>query len=266
VLEGWLRPADPAPSVDAETLPLEVRDHLFQLENELRRAQDDLAALAAAPLPSRYRISLADVIPVSDPSSTRSAVWVLLRDPAAVSVDCAVLWRNRLLGRVVGVFPAPPVAKIQLLSDAGFRVRFEYVTETAGSDVEAAPAGILRGTGVLRGTGRRDADGWPLLSIHHVAEPGDLIPGGAVFTAGEDGIYPPGLLIGTLARAETADRQALAGLLVRADGFPGRFGTVELAVDTISKSLAGYLRPLRDGASGLTPRANGQSGRGGRRE
>jgi hypothetical protein len=193
------------------------------LEEQLRRAHEDLARLGGAPSSERYRVSLGDVIPVSDPSPRRGALWASLRDPERVARDSAVLWESRLVGRVREVYRAPGLARVATLLDADFRVRFRC------GDV----------SGMLHSTGRSDPrDDHPLLEIRHLSRPGELPEGEPVFTAGDDGIYPPGLRIGVLRRDPTAGTQS-GNQLVSADLSGAELTQVQVATDVAAQSLHG---------------------------
>jgi hypothetical protein len=77
-----------------------------------------------------------------------------------------------------------PIVRLQTLLDPDFRVRFW--TEGA--------------TGMLQGTGRQ-RDGHPVLEILYLSESAVLRPGAPVVTEGNDGVYPPGVVIGCIASA-----------------------------------------------------------------
>jgi rod shape-determining protein MreC len=81
-----------------------------------------------------------------------------------------------LVGRIVTL--APRAAKIQLLVDRNFG---------AGALVERS-----RAQGVVLGTGE------DLLKMEYVSDVADVKPGDTIVTAGVDGIYPKGFVIGTV--------------------------------------------------------------------
>jgi cell shape-determining protein MreC len=58
---------------------------------------------------------------------------------------------------------------------------------------------------MLWGTGRREREGsfLPFLEVRHLSPLGQLEPETAVFTAGGDGVYPPGFLIGHVLAEES---------------------------------------------------------------
>jgi len=49
---------------------------------------------------------------------------------------------------------------------------------------------------MLWGTGRTDADGFPLLEVHHLEKPPSFSVGQAVLTEGGDGVFPRGCMAG----------------------------------------------------------------------
>ncbi|HEX7152743.1 MAG TPA: rod shape-determining protein MreC [Thermoanaerobaculia bacterium] len=97
-----------------------------------------------------------------------------------VEINDAVVNANGLLGRVV--LTTNDMAKVQLLTDANSAI---------GSLVERT-----RRQGVVRGTGTQALE---LLDIPSLA---DVAVGDQVLTAGIDGIYPKGIPLGTVVRAE----------------------------------------------------------------
>lgn len=227
------------------------------LFESLRSASSALVESVSEPgshYAGRFRLFNADVVSFSDPSPERHVLWVSmpgfeaglrdleeesrglsagLRRPGAAedrraveppdrySPDshAGVVSGKRLVGRLV---PSPfgfSIARVQLLLDPLFRVRFR-----AGNS-----------TGMLWGTGLRDEDGQALLEVHHVihtreiprpqgdagpseegdagpSEEGDAGPelalaaGVEVVTAGNDGVFPPGILIGAMVGGEDAAR------------------------------------------------------------
>jgi hypothetical protein len=200
--------------------------HVAVLTEKLERAHQELEALGAATLPGRYRTSLADVIPVTDPSSRRALLWAALRDPAAVTNDGAAFWDHRLVGRVIERYERPPVAKIQLLNDPAFRVRFR------SGDV----------TGVLQGQALLSDAGDPLLKVRFVSTEDSLVAGADVFTAGDDGVYPPGLWIGVVCGTSLAASESAAVLSVCAVGFQRVWSKVRIAVDATTRSVSALIQ------------------------
>jgi rod shape-determining protein MreC len=99
---------------------------------------------------------------------------------AGIDVDDTVVNANGLIGRVV--LTTKDMAKVQLVTDNN------------------ASVGVLiertRRQGVLRGDG---AGGAQLYDIPSLA---DVRPGDTVLTAGIDGIYPKGIPVGVIVRAE----------------------------------------------------------------
>ena len=94
--------------------------------------------------------------------------------------------------------PAPlKLARVQTLLDPFFRVRFRSA----------------EGEGILWGTERTDAEGRPLLEVHHLTPAGTLPGGARVHTSGEDGIYPPGVLIGEVIGEVVGDSSRSSNLV-----------------------------------------------------
>ena len=195
------------------------------LTEKLTRAHQELEALGAATLPGRYRTSLADAIPVSDPASGRALLWAALRDPAAVTNDGAAFWDHRLVGRVVERYEHLPVVKIQLLNDPNFRVRFR----------SGGVSGILQGQALLSDTGA------PLLKVSFSSMEEGLVVGADVFTAGDDGVYPPGLWIGVVCGTTVPANGRPTALSVCAVGFQSVWSKVRIAVDVTTRSVSALI-------------------------
>ena len=99
-----------------------------------------------------------------------------------VQFDHAVLAPSGVVGRIVG--PASRSAsKVQLLND-----------RNAGAGAYIERTGT---TGIVAGTDDASA-----LQMRYVSTASPVVVGDAVLTTGDDGIYPPGLLIGTVAAVE----------------------------------------------------------------
>src|SRR5437879_2453710 len=102
------------------------------------------------------------------------------RPSTGIQINAAVANANGLIGRVI--LTTKDMAKVQLVTDNN------------------ASVGVLiertRRQGVLRGDG---ASGAQLYDIPSLA---DVRPGDAVLTAGIDGIYPKGIPVGVVTKAE----------------------------------------------------------------
>jgi cell shape-determining protein MreC len=165
--------------------PSELKKLQIELEaarDELRREKTAREMSGLDRLDGQYRLVAGKVLPVSDPSPERSILWVHVGEGLPAPEDTAAVWGKALVGRVYRAYGRLPLLRVQTLLDPGFRVRFRHQ--------EAA--------GMLWGTGRK-WKGHPVLEIRHLAESAELKPGEPVFTDGNDGIYPEGILIGHLA-------------------------------------------------------------------
>lgn len=96
-----------------------------------------------------------------------------------VEADMAVIAADGVVGRVLGE-PTARTARVELL---------------VGRNAGAAATLERSGAGGLIGGGAAMA-GAPGLRLDYVPNPVDVQPGERVFTSGQDGIYPPGFLIG----------------------------------------------------------------------
>ncbi len=152
----------------------DLRLRLLQLsdvENEALR----LGTAVRHATPPIGRIRAADVVYADHASWLRTLV--IYAGDVPVRRNQPVLSAEGLVGRVVTV--AGPYAKVQLVTD------------------RAASVGAMilrtRRQGVVRGSGRSGG-----LELDFVPLQTDVRPGDRVLTAGIDGVYPRGILIGTV--------------------------------------------------------------------
>ena len=148
---------------------------LRQGEGDLRRLRTLLGYSEQFTLDT----SLAQVLMLD--TSTRFKSLIIDRGSKGnVEVNDVIVNANGLIGRVVLV--TNDMAKVQMLTDSNSAV---------GALIERT-----RRQGVLRGDGNNAAQ---LFDVPSLA---DVQPGDTVMTAGIDGIYPKGIPIGTIVRAE----------------------------------------------------------------
>ena len=267
-LRDWLGAASRrTPVRDAEVLRAELaatRDELREAHARLESLRDVVGAVVEADgapsddFAARFRAVGADIVGFSDPSPRRHALWLSFqprREPLREveegrnvqplapltglrghgseipRVSCAVVSGKRLVGRLV---PSPAgfsIARVQSLRDPLFRVRFRV------GDV----------TGMLWGTGLADGEGHALLEVHHRTRDSEsdtravetagaglgasaLSTGVEVVTAGNDGVFPPGILIGETVPGADASRVG-GKSLVRAALDPAFLERVVVVVD-----------------------------------
>jgi rod shape-determining protein MreC len=160
-----------------ETLRRELARAEIQLQEQ--RARADRSRGLERLLDLRERVNLettaAEVIAAGATPDFRT----LTIDKGAgdgVRTDMAVIAPAGVVGRIV--VPSRRAAKVQLLIDRN---------AAAGALIERS-----RAQGVAVGAG----DGW--LRIAYVTEIDDVVVGDTVVTSGIDGIYPKGLIIGTV--------------------------------------------------------------------
>lgn len=198
-------------------LPLEAPDdgtlalaESVRLREELRRARatvDSLTETAAvvdlagagariAGARARFRQLAADVMRFEEPSPDRDALWIVFAAQEAPAEPAAVVSGDRLVGRLVPSPLGQRVARVQTLRDPLVRVRFR--SQSAIDDPSAGGGGTDEALGILWGTGQVDGDGRALLEVHHPTATAALVAGARIVTAGDDGVYPPGLLIGEI--------------------------------------------------------------------
>ncbi|HEY6138984.1 MAG TPA: rod shape-determining protein MreC [Thermoanaerobaculia bacterium] len=148
---------------------------LRQSEGDLKRLRSLLgyAEQLSTPTTMAYALML-------DTSGRFKSMILDRGSSAGIDVNDAVVNANGLIGRVV--MTTKDMAKVQLLTDNN------------------AAAGVLlertRRQGILRGDG---AGGSQLYDVPSLA---DVAPGDVVLTAGIDGIYPKGIPVGTVVKAD----------------------------------------------------------------
>lgn len=110
-----------------------------------------------------------------NPDQSRDAVRIHAGSDHGIEPDMPVVAQSALVGRVRHV--SAKTAEVVLVTDTTFRVL---------SRVESGPEGVLRGQ---IGGG---------LTLYQLPRDPDIDTGDVVSTSGLDGVYPPGILIGTV--------------------------------------------------------------------
>ena len=164
---------------------LELRRKVASLTTEnikLRQTESDLRRLRNLLRYSEQfnmETSLAQTIMI-DTSGRFKAIIIDRGSADGVQVNDAIVNANGLIGRVV--LTTQDMAKIQLITDNNSAV---------GALLERT-----RRQGVLRG------DGSSVIDLHDIPALADVRQGDRVLSAGIDGIYPKGIPIGVVTRAE----------------------------------------------------------------
>ena len=148
---------------------------LHQSEGDLKRLRSLLGYAEEFTMPT----TMAQAI-MLDTSGRFKAIIIDRGSTAGIQVNDAVVNASGLIGRVV--LTTKDMAKIQLITDANSSV---------GVLVERT-----RRQGVLRGDGAGGA------ALYDIASLADVQPGDKVLTAGIDGIYPKGIPVGVVIKAE----------------------------------------------------------------
>ena len=189
---GWLgdKPGaagqePPADTAQADLVAL-LNEQLRQSRKELQLVTSAAGILydpAGGPgdrAAARYRVAIGDVLPFSSSSTADRTFCVSFYGLPLMRKDTTALSGDLLVGRLVSLAPGTRIGRIQGVLDPLFRSRFR-----CGKD-----------SGMLWGTGRTDADGFPLLEVHHLEKPPSFTAGQAVLTEGGDGVYPPRCMVG----------------------------------------------------------------------
>ena len=148
------------------------------LANQTRALEDVLGLQRSVDKPT-----LAARVIAGDPTPGAQATVTIDRGSAdGVTKDLAVIGRNGIVGRVLNQ-PLPHVAQVQLLVGRN---------AAAGAMFERTGAG-----GIAVG-----GSGDPPIRMTWVPDAADVKAGDRVLTSGQDGLYPRGFVIGTVAQAE----------------------------------------------------------------
>ncbi len=164
---------------------LELHRKVIQLTSEnlkLRQSEGDLKRLRSL-LGYSEQFSMPTTMAQAimlDTSGRFKSIVIDRGSTAGIQVNDAVVDASGLIGRVV--LTSKDMAKVQLVTDSNSSV---------GVLIERT-----RRQGILRGDG---ASGAQLYDVPSLA---DVQPGDSVLTAGIDGIYPKGIPVGVITRAE----------------------------------------------------------------
>jgi rod shape-determining protein MreC len=170
--------------VEAEQLRAEKADlqsRLIAAQEELRLA-DQLRGFSEWQTTQSYPVTIARVI-ARDPDRLFGTVVIDRGTTAGVTKDQPVVTPDGLVGRVVDVGPIS--ARVLLLTD-----------ERHGAGAIVGQLAESRMLGVIKGKNDERCE------MKFVAAPEKLQPDEMVLTSGQDGIYPRGLVIGRIRRAE----------------------------------------------------------------
>jgi rod shape-determining protein MreC len=176
-----------------ERLGLALRETTLRLTRlrEVDRENERLRALLDFEPPPDYRLIQARVISVAGETGPVSAVinrgW---RD--SVTAGMPVINQQGLIGRVVSVFEG--VATVQLLTDPTHRV--------------AARVAETREMGIVK---YRNKEG---MLLDNLPIQGKVEVGHQVFSSGLGGIYPAGLVIGTVLSVERPEEAPFCGVRI----------------------------------------------------
>lgn len=148
---------------------------LSQSESDVRRLRTLLGYTEQIDMPT----TLATAI-MLDTSGRFKSIVIDRGSDTGIEVNDAVVNANGLIGRVV--LTTKDMAKVQLVTDGNCSV---------GALIDRT-----RRQGVVRGDSGRGAQMYDIPSL------ADVVPGDTVLTAGIDGIYPKGIPVGTVVKAE----------------------------------------------------------------
>jgi len=182
VLDGWHTYVDlRRVREENEILREAVGELQFRLNElvEAERENERLRALVEFSAAERGRIVAAEVVGVS-PSHRRS-ILVAKGERDGVEKGMPVFTAQGVVGKVIATYGGS--AEVQLLVDA--------------SSAIAARVQRSRARLTVRGTGEDGA-----LRLAHAHRTDDVLEGDVIVTAGTDGVFPKGLVIGRVGRIE----------------------------------------------------------------
>ena len=180
----------------------QLRQRVQELEVELK-AKEDLAAenqrlgrLLDLKEKSQYKVLTARIIG-RDPSIWFDSSIVNRGSLDGVKLNMPVVTNGGLLGRVTAVGPLTSQVDLITRDKSGVGA---VVGEIAGSSA----------LGVVVGTSKRG-----LVEMRYVPGSVEVQPGQAVYTTGQDGIYPAGLKVGEIVEAESGSATTPHKILIR---------------------------------------------------
>lgn len=169
----------------ASTENVNLKQRIEQMESELgqtRHAVDEnerLKALLDLKEKSTYNTVIAKVI-ARDPSLWFDTVTINRGRMSGIELNMPVVTPGGIVGRVVAT--GPWVAQVMLITD-----------ERAAAGAVVGEIDNSNALGSVRGLGEKG-----LLEMHYVSGLEKVEVGNNVLTTGQDGIYPPGLIVGQI--------------------------------------------------------------------
>jgi rod shape-determining protein MreC len=162
-------------------LKQQVEELKLQLASQegLTSENERLKALLDLKEQSKYKVLTARIIG-RDPSIWFDASIINRGSLDGVKLNMPVVANGGLVGRVTAV--SPLTAQVDLIT-----------RDKSGLGAVIGEIGSSTALGVVTGTSKRD-----LLEMKYVAGTTDVQVGQAVFTTGQDGIYPPGIKVGEI--------------------------------------------------------------------
>ena len=162
-------------------LKQQVEELKLQLASQegLTSENERLKSLLDLKEQSKYKVLTARIIG-RDPSVWFDASIINRGSLDGVKLNMPVVANGGLVGRVTAV--SPLTAQVDLIT-----------RDKSGLGAVIGEIGSSTALGVVAGTSKRD-----LLEMKYVAGTTDVQVGQAVFTTGQDGIYPPGIKVGEI--------------------------------------------------------------------
>ena len=191
----FLRPSQSTPMIDAPELTQEIT----LLEEEVRSLRSLLGLRESWSNVGHYGFEprAARVLPVADLSPGRKSVLVDVGSTDGVVEGAGVVTHAGIFGQVVEV--GPHFSRVKLADDPTFRVRFTARHRDFEGVLEGGPTpGVLSVLYLRDPLHERDTNTDPDSDPDRTNETVEDSPGEVLLTAGRDGVFPRGVLIGTL--------------------------------------------------------------------
>ncbi len=227
-------------AAENESLRRQVLELQGQLQQEQAIASNSRALEAMLNLQESVEApTLAARVIAGSPAPGSLTVTIDRGSADGVTADMAVIAGSGVVGRIINQ-PAPHAAQVQLL---------------IGRNAAAAVTLERTGAGGLVLGGSSDL----LLSMDYVSNQADIQIGEKVVTSGQDGIFPPGFLVGFVQRSEKGVNYRLVKVKPAVE-----FSHIELVLVVLSKPIVSPAAPVvTPGRSGSGPAAPaGGRGRG----
>lgn len=173
-LAAWYTAVNENDSLKARVSELEIA---LNEKQGLAAENEHLKSLLELKNQAGYKTVAAEVI-ARDPSAWFNSVVINAGSTAGVKLNMPVITKDGVVGRVIAI--SPFTSQILLLTDDK-----SAAAAIVGQVGESSKLGSVKGTGKAG-----------ILEMHYVSGQETVNPGDAIYTTGQDKIYPAGLKVG----------------------------------------------------------------------